>query len=282
MKRTVKQVVVSGGVIVLLGLSVSAFAQWGNRSEKARGDARRGGGGPLKVADVNEDGVVSREEFEAHLNQVFVDLDTDQSGSIEQEEGRSAFLERRKARQQQGDGASGSQKPGGRQNRVGGQQGRGQDVQKGQGQGVRGGGRDAQPGMQRMMGAGLSEEAWEKMLERHDADKDGQLSSEECGDRGRILDLADMDEDGVVTKKEARTVHFARLDADGDGKVSPLEASGFAEVDADGDGFWSAEEMDAAAEARREKMKDRRGQRVGSRGGAGGFRAVGPGGPPEE
>ena len=150
--------------------------------------------------------------------------------------------------------------------------GRGQGGQAGLQQGAQAGGRAALDPAQR----------WRQMLERFDADGDGQLSAEEFRGAPRIFTLLDQDGDGVVTQAEAtrlapggqaapgepgagappadqagparRALNFEqmlqRFDRDGDGKVSQEEWPGreemFGRLDADGDGFITGEEVAAA------------------------------------
>lgn len=124
----------------------------------------------------------------------------------------------------------------------------------------------------------------ERMMQRFDANGDGEVTLEEylAGGLDRF-GIADADGDGFVTKQELvnvaanpgeirATAMLNRMDTDGDGKVSLAETKAFAEdraerrferADADGDGFITAEEAQAVVGDRRGRRGDRHAARRG-------------------
>ncbi len=93
------------------------------------------------------------------------------------------------------------------------------------------------------------------MIEKADTNKDGAVSRAEFDavHAARFAEL-DTNADGMITKEEMQAVREA--------KRSKRRAERFARVDTNGDGQISMAEQDAAAEAR----KARRGERGGKRG----------------
>lgn len=127
------------------------------------------------------------------------------------------------------------------------------------------GGGDGAAGPGRARRQGDPATRWQQMLQRFDADRDGQISAEEFRGPEQVLTLLDANKDGVITQEEAMNAsnlrgggaagdpaqRWQRLlqasDADGDGKISQAEWPGrpemFARLDADGDGVIAQEEM---------------------------------------
>ncbi len=110
------------------------------------------------------------------------------------------------------------------------------------------------------------------LINRFDANGDGQISEGEWTDAFRKLDA---NNDGVVTPeelqahaKQAREEAWNKLDADGDGALSIDEFPGrdeaFKRIDADGDGLATKEELAAARERLRRWRQNR--MRQGPRG----------------
>jgi Ca2+-binding EF-hand superfamily protein len=104
---------------------------------------------------------------------------------------------------------------------------------------------------------GDPEQRWKMLLERWDADGDGQLSREEFQGPDQVFDVLDADGDGVITQEEHAQAQQRRgqrpdpatsliqmMDEDGDGRVSQVEwMAFFAGADADGDGFMTLDEL---------------------------------------
>ena len=112
---------------------------------------------------------------------------------------------------------------------------------------------------------------WARMLERFDADKNGEISTEEFQGPEQVMTFLDANKDGTITEEEAmqaanRGVRregqaqavdpaerwqqiLQNHDADKNGKLSQEEWPGrtekFTELDRDGDGFIIQEEMPA-------------------------------------
>lgn len=100
-------------------------------------------------------------------------------------------------------------------------------------------------------------ERWKMLLERWDADGDGQLSREEFQGPDQVFDVLDADGDGVITQEEHAQAQQRRgqrpnpatsliqmMDEHGDGRVSQVEwMAFFAGADADGDGFMTLDEL---------------------------------------
>ncbi len=126
---------------------------------------------------------------------------------------------------------------------------------------------------------------WAQMLERFDADKDGEISTEEFQGPEQVMTFLDANRDGVITEEEAMQAakpgagrggiaaitdpaeRWKRIvqnfDADKDGKLSqeewPGSAEKFTELDRDGDGFVVQDEMpavpgEAAGAVRRQRQ----------------------------
>ncbi len=98
------------------------------------------------------------------------------------------------------------------------------------------------------------------MFEKHDANKDGNLTKSELPDRmQRHFDKVDKDGNGSLTKEEVTLAHqerkekrltamMMRFDTDSDGKVSEAEVVAFAtekfkKADENGDGTLTKEEI---------------------------------------
>ncbi len=108
----------------------------------------------------------------------------------------------------------------------------------------------------------------ERMLPRHDLNRDGAITLSEAGAVQTVRFLRwDSDGDGVITEDEmlaaaqariARRIakKFARMDRNGDGRVERAEFDGhgaarFARLDTDGDGRVTPEEIRARQHERR-------------------------------
>ena len=94
------------------------------------------------------------------------------------------------------------------------------------------------------------------LINRFDANGDGQISEGEWTDAFRKLDA---DNDGIVTReelqeaaKQARKEAWNKLDTNGDGALSadefPGRAEAFKRIDADGDGLVTKQELAAGRE----------------------------------
>lgn len=132
-----------------------------------------------------------------------------------------------------------------------------------------------------------------RMLDRMDANDDGQITLDEFRGPGRrgagLPGHADSDGDGNISidelnlhldEREVRqtermaearartTEHFAAADSNGDGMVTPEEAraGAFARLDSNGDGALTREEMRAAKGKRghRKGFRQRPGRMAGS------------------
>ncbi len=110
------------------------------------------------------------------------------------------------------------------------------------------------------------------LINRFDANGDGQISEGEWTDAFRKLDA---DNDGIVTReelqeaaKQAREAAWDKLDANGDGALSvdefPGRAEAFKRIDADGDGLVTKQELAAGRERLRRWRQNR--TRQGPRG----------------
>lgn len=178
-------------------------------------------GGALRRADENKDGVLSREEFNAAMRQVFDGADRDTNGTLDRRELRQ--LRRSFAPPQAGpEGRTGMRMRG---------EGRRPFDEEGPppmrweeaprwGEGDRSMGREQGPGMGREQGPGMgrgpqsperpqSPQALEehlKRIEEHwksfDADKDGRIAKDEWKGAPRRFQRLDADGDGAVTEKE--------------------------------------------------------------------------------
>ncbi|MHC4390308.1 MAG: EF-hand domain-containing protein [Planctomycetota bacterium] len=120
------------------------------------------------------------------------------------------------------------------------------------------------------------------MFERLDANADGNLTTDELGERfGRRLLDADGDDDGVISRAEfdaymakspAQRI-LEKHDADKDGKLSADEIAGLDErvqgrikdLDENGDGFVDEAELGKMRRGRRGGQRGRRGDRDGQK-----------------
>ncbi|GEM_PF-326128 len=112
---------------------------------------------------------------------------------------------------------------------------------------------------------------WQQMLQRFDADGDGQITAEEFQGPEQVMRALDANNDGAITQEEAlnaggrlrrgagggagavdpaqRWQRMLAADADKDGRISaaewPGQAERFTALDANGDGFVGQGEMPA-------------------------------------
>lgn len=208
-----RKVMIAASVAALVGLGGVAVAAQGDQQAGEAGRQRHAGG-MLFQSDSNNDGVVTRAEFDAGRTAMFTRMDANNDGTVTREEMRAGWREGRH------------------------HGGRGEGHHRGGRRGGHGGGHGFERADANNDGNITRDEFLARPIahfERIDANSDGVISANERPQRGERGERRgrggwtspDANNDGSITQAEfvaAGASHFERLDANRDGQVTREEA----------------------------------------------------------